>query len=124
PAQHLVIAEPGLRVLLVGIAQETGVRKKSARSPFPDVADHLAQAEGGISGRMVVHARGGGAVEIGRTPGLGAVSVRRGAPPSVRSCASSLAPPGPRPGASSSPPPSSARACGSRPPPRTRGTPR
>src|SRR5262249_46883896 len=51
-AQDLARSEPGLRVVLVGIGGEAGERQEIRRRPFPDIADHLAAAEGAVAGRQ------------------------------------------------------------------------
>src|SRR3989337_1642437 len=43
-AQHLVVAEPRLRVLLVRVAHEVRIRVEPVRGPFPNVAGQLAAA--------------------------------------------------------------------------------
>src|SRR5262249_55247674 len=48
-AQHLLLAEIWLRVLLVGIALEAGVGLKRIRDPLPDIADHLPAARGAVA---------------------------------------------------------------------------
>src|SRR5262249_56085371 len=48
-AQHLLLAEIWLRVLLVGIALEGGVGLKRVRDPLPDIADHLPAARGTVA---------------------------------------------------------------------------
>src|SRR5690348_416521 len=52
-AQHLVCRlEPGLRILLVRVGDESGVGLEIARSPFPDVADHLPAPVRAVARRM------------------------------------------------------------------------
>src|SRR5262249_46526858 len=48
-AQHLARAEPGLRVVLVGVGREPAERLEVGRGPFPHVADHLPAAEGAVA---------------------------------------------------------------------------
>src|SRR6516165_6459594 len=50
-AQHLVSAEPGLRVFAVRIDLESRVWLEVAGGPLPDVADHMAAAEGAVAFR-------------------------------------------------------------------------
>ncbi len=45
-------AEPGLGIFFVRIGAEAWIRKERIRRPFPDVADHLAAAEGAVAARM------------------------------------------------------------------------
>src|SRR5215831_14066313 len=49
-AQHLVGSEPGLGVLVVGIAHELPIRLERAGSPLPDVPDHLPATAEAVSG--------------------------------------------------------------------------
>src|SRR5207237_4474885 len=50
PAQDLVRRrEPRLRVLLVGIGDESGIGLEVARGPLPHVSDHLAAAVGAVA---------------------------------------------------------------------------
>src|SRR5688572_32863693 len=43
-SQGVVGVEPWFRVLLVGIRAEPGIGRERGRGPFPNAADHLAQA--------------------------------------------------------------------------------
>src|SRR5689334_16289581 len=67
-AQDLVRRpEPGLRVFLVWIGDESRIGGEIARGPFPDVAEHLPAAVGAVAFRVRghVHRPAGAAVEIG-----------------------------------------------------------
>src|SRR5262249_52726714 len=48
--QHLVGSEPGLGVLVVGIAHESGIGREGGGGPLPDVADHLPAPAEAVSG--------------------------------------------------------------------------
>src|SRR5260370_13722149 len=50
-SQHLACAEPGLRVVLVGIGGEPCEPLEVGGRPFPDIADHLAPAGGAVAVR-------------------------------------------------------------------------
>src|SRR5690242_20419525 len=53
--EHLLGAEVRLRILLVRIADETGIRRERVRHPFPDVADHLPAADRAVAGGKRAH---------------------------------------------------------------------
>src|SRR5437868_474812 len=56
--QHLLPAEVRLRVLLVRIADETGIGSERGRDPFPDVPNHLPAAERAVSRGERAHVDG------------------------------------------------------------------
>src|SRR5215469_4244097 len=58
PAQHFVRSKPGLRVFPIRIDLEAGVWPEIAGSPLPDVADHLAAAEGAVTFRKCADIQG------------------------------------------------------------------
>src|SRR5205807_9682927 len=92
--EHLEIAaEEHLRILLVGMGEEAGIRVEPARGPLPDVADHPETAVRGGAAR--VRARRSRAatelVDVGVCAGD-----RRIAPPRKRACHSFLPVPGRR----------------------------
>src|SRR2546422_1690711 len=63
-AQHLLLAEVRLRVLLVRIALEAGIGLKGVRDPLPDVADHLPAAGGAVALGQRAHVDGPAGAEV------------------------------------------------------------
>src|SRR5574337_745903 len=56
PFQDLAIAEPRRRVFSIRrIDDKSGKWKEGGRGPLPDIADHLAAAQGSVSGRIRSH---------------------------------------------------------------------
>src|SRR6266545_2767646 len=47
--EHLLLAEVGLRILLVGVTDEAGVRPEGVLHPLPDVSDHLPAADATVA---------------------------------------------------------------------------
>ena len=50
--QHLMGAEPGLRVFFVRIRGKPWIWREIVSSPFPDIANHLSTAKGTVAGAM------------------------------------------------------------------------
>src|SRR5262245_50999372 len=78
-AQHLVRAEPGLRVLLIWVGDEARIGLEPILAPLPDVAVHLPAAEGAVAVRVRgdVDGAAGAPIEIG----VGELGAGRGALP-------------------------------------------
>src|SRR3990172_6047892 len=84
-AQHLVVAEPRLRVFLIRVANEVRIRVEPVRGPFPNVAEQLAAAPRavprlershicrGVAGAEKIGARGIGSLV---TPWVSALALR------------------------------------------------
>src|SRR5207249_8211684 len=82
-AQHLLLAEVRLRILLVRVALEAGVRLKRVRDPLPDVADHLPAADGAVALGQRAHVDGPARTEVEARAGGGRCAVAPGITPLV-----------------------------------------
>ena len=49
-AQHLVVIEPGLRVLFIGSGSKARIWTKAGCGPLPDISDHLPATEHAFAG--------------------------------------------------------------------------
>src|SRR5258707_230728 len=65
PAQDLVGPEPGLGILRIRIAHEIRIGHERARSPLPDIADHLVAACEAASLGDFAHAHAARSTQIG-----------------------------------------------------------
>src|ERR1700694_3437600 len=65
--EDLLVAEIRLRIFLICIANEAGIRPEGIRHPFPDIADHLPATERAVAGRERTYVDGaaGAKVEVG-----------------------------------------------------------